>query len=158
MMAYISISSILRNGPARYARSYLYTENDSNDTTYFLDFNLKVILQAIKKLQSYLGRKATEIRKVEQILGSTLFSKHFNHRQLALLSHALCNPVGTYSIESHRKSHAISYPTARSDLLQLKEIELLNQRKVGKAFIFVAPEQLEDKLVEIGIQFDRKNS
>ena len=110
------------------------------------------------KLRSYLNRKATEIRKVELILGSTLFSKHFNHRQLALLSHALRNPVGTYSIESHRKSHSISYPTARSDLLELMEIEFLNQRKIGKAFIFVAAEQLEDKLVTLRMQFDRKNT
>ncbi|HIG41234.1 MAG: Fic family protein [bacterium] len=157
MMEYISISSILRNGPAKYARSYLYSENDANDTTYFLDFNLKVILRAIKKLQSYLGRKTTEIRRVEQILGSTLFSTHLNHRQIALLSHALRNPIGTYSIESHRKSHSISYPTARSDLLHLMEIELLTQRKIGKAYIFAAVEHFEAKLEEIGKQIHRKD-
>lgn len=149
MMEYISISSILRSGPAKYARAYLYTESDSNDTTYFLDFNLRVIIRAIQHLQKYLARKAGEIKKVERILGSSLFSKHLNHRQLALLSHALRNPDGTYSIESHKKSHSVSYPTARSDLLRLAELDLLVKRKVGNAFIFVAVDHVEEKLEQI---------
>lgn len=149
MMEYISISTILRKGPAKYARAYLYTETDANDTTYFLDFNLRVILRAIQYLQEYLSRKAREIKSVEQTLGSSLFSKHLNHRQLALLSHALRNPLGTYTIESHKNSHSVSYPTARSDLLRLTELGLLVQRKIGNAFVFRAVDSMEEKLEEL---------
>ena len=53
MMEYISISTILRDGPAKYTRAYLYTENDAKDTTYFLDFNLRMMIRAIKWLQEY---------------------------------------------------------------------------------------------------------
>lgn len=146
MMEHISISTILKMGPAKYARAYLYTESDANDTTYFLDFNLRVIIRAIENLQKYLARKAKEIKQVEQILGSSLFSKNLNHRQLAIISYALRNPNGTYSIESHRNSHNVSYPTARSDLLELVDYELLDKRKYGNTFIFTPDNQIQDKL------------
>jgi Fic family protein len=149
MMEYISISTILKAGPAKYARSYLYTESDENDLTYFLDFNLRIIIRAIEKLQKYLARKATEIKKVEKTLGSSVFSSHLNHRQFAVLSHALRNPGGTYSIESHRRSHDVSYPTARSDLLQLKDFGLLVQKKVRNAFIFVVVDKIDQRLEKL---------
>lgn len=152
MMEYISISTILKQGPAQYARAYLYTETDDNDTTYFLDFNLRVILRAIQHLQEYLARKASEINQVEQILGSSVFLKRFNYRQLALLSHALRNPVSTYTIESHRKSHSVSYPTARSDLLRLAERGLLQQRKVGNAFVFTPVDAIQDRLDSLNVE------
>ena len=153
MMEYISISAILKMGPAKYARSYLYTENDANDTTYFLDFNSRVIIRAIINLQQYLGRKAKEIKQVENILDSSLFTKYLNYRQLAIISYALRNPTGTYSIESHRKSHNVSYPTARSDLLELVEYDLLKKRKLGNTFIFTPDENMQVKLKSLKDMF-----
>ena len=146
MIEYISISTILKMGPAKYSRAFLYTESDANDTTYFLYFNLRVIIRAIKNLQQYLVRKAKEIKQVEDILGTSLFTKSLNHRQLAIISYALRNPNGTYSIESHRKSHSVSYPTARSDLLDLVEYELLTKRKFGNTFIFTPDENIKERL------------
>jgi Fic family protein len=146
MMEYISISTILKMGPAKYARAFLYAETDQNDTTYFLDFNLRVIIRAIENLQNYLVRKAKEIRQVEGLLGSSFFIRKLNHRQFAVISYALRNPTGTCSIESHRKSHNISYPTARSDLLQLVEYDLLIKRRYGNTFIFSPVENLNEKL------------
>ena len=149
MMEYISISTVLKKAPAKYARSYLFTENDENDVTYFLDFNLRVIKQAIKDLQQYLARKVAEVKKVEKILGSSLFSKHLNHRQVALLSNALRKPNQIYTIESHKNSHDISYPTARSDLLSLLELSILSSQKIGKAFVFQPAKNIESKIEEI---------
>jgi len=48
---YTSISHILRRAPARYMRSYLYAETDSNDTTYFLLHQLTTIRRAIAALK-----------------------------------------------------------------------------------------------------------
>ena len=76
LMEFVSISTILKNGPAKYARAYLYTEHDSNDVTYFLDLNLRVILRAIKKLQVYLTKKTSEIQRVESILGNSPLRNH----------------------------------------------------------------------------------
>ena len=149
LMEYISISSILKNAPAKYARAYLYTESDDNDTTYFIDYNLRVIIRAIDRLLEYLKTKAADIKRVESTLGNSILSKQLNYRQLAVLSHAIRNPGEVYTIESHRSSHNVSYPTARADLLRLADLELLLKRKMRNAFVFQASEDMEIRLEKL---------
>lgn len=146
LMEYISISSILKNAPAKYARAYLYTETDDSDTTYFIDYNLRVILRAIKSLRDYLSRKASEIQKVDVALGNNEFSRQLNYRQLAVVSHAIRNPGEIYTIEGHRSSHNVTYPTARADLLKLADLGLLNKKQSGNTFLFEAVEDMNDRI------------
>jgi Fic family protein len=47
---YLSISRILRQARAKYARSFLYSETDDGDVTYFLLHQLGVIERAINEL------------------------------------------------------------------------------------------------------------
>ncbi|MEN8174796.1 MAG: Fic family protein [Pseudomonadota bacterium] len=144
---YLSISRLLRKAPARYAYAYLYTETDGNDATYFVIHQLKVIEQAIDALHEYLVRKSRQQRSTEKLLRhSTALSGRLNHRQVALLSHALKHPGHGYSIESHRRSHNISYQTARTDLLTLADLNLLEKDKRGRAFSFFAPDDLQMRL------------
>jgi Fic family protein len=144
---YLSISSILREAPSQYARSFLLTETDDNDLTYFLDYHLGVIRRAIDELQLYLDRKIREVREVESRLNQ---SADLNHRQLALLAHAMRHPGARYTIESHRRSHRVAYQTARTDLLELADKGLLRMWKRGKAYQFEAPSDLGRRLEEIG--------
>lgn len=44
---YIAISLLLRNAPVKYGRSYLHTEADELDLTYFIEFQCAVILRAV---------------------------------------------------------------------------------------------------------------
>ncbi|MFG6208151.1 Fic family protein [Pseudomonas retamae] len=44
---YIAISLLLRNAPVKYGRSYLQTEADELDLTYFIEFQCSVILRAV---------------------------------------------------------------------------------------------------------------
>ena len=52
-------------------------------------------------------------------------------------------------IASHQRSHDIAYGTARADLLELVELELLEQGKRGKAMVFEANQQLQERLKEL---------
>src|SRR5207237_1228141 len=65
---YLSISKILRQGPSRYVRSFLLTETDDGDTTYFIHFQLSVIKRAVEELHTYLRRKMREVKKVQSAL------------------------------------------------------------------------------------------
>lgn len=147
MMEFTSISSILRKAPASYARSFLYTETDDNDTTYFIVYQLEVILRAIKSLHSYLARKTREIREADawlrdaETLGSIL-----NHRQVALIQHALKHLYEAYTVKSHMRSHNVTYETARSDLLTLNRHQLLERSTRGRAHVFSAPYDLRERL------------
>ncbi len=143
LFEYISISSILKAGPSKYARSFLYTETDDNDLTYFLLAQLSVIKRAIKALYKYLTRKTIEVKEILAVLQS---SDQFNHRQLALLGHAIRHPGQRYTIKSHRASHRVAYQTARTDLLELAERGLLVQSRQRTAYTFVPANDLQDRL------------
>lgn len=147
---YVSISRILKKARAQYARSFLYTETDDNDATYFVLYQLRVLTRAIADLHAYLARKAGEMRDVDDLVHrSRTIHATLNARQLDLLSHALKHPRGEYTIESHRRAHSIAYATSRSDLGELAVNGLLTQRKRGRAFVFIAPNDLRARLTSV---------
>ena len=143
LFEFISISNILRNAPAEYGRSFLFTETDDNDLTYFLVAQTKVIRRAVNALHDYLARKTTELSELETQLRALNL---FNHRQDELLRHALKHPYQEYSIAGHQKSHSVVYQTARTDLLDLKARGLLDEKKRGKKMLFTAPADLAERL------------
>ena len=145
---FLSISSILAKAPASYARAYLYTETDGNDLTYFLDHHLGVIRRAVTALLDYLDRKMEEVQTVESLIRG---AGGFNHRQLALLGHALRHPGARYTFESHKRSNGVAYQTARTDLLELSQSNLLIESRVGRSYQFEAPMGLADRLRDVGI-------
>jgi len=147
LMEYTSISHILRKAPARYMRSYLHTETDQNDTTYFLLHQLTTIRKAIAALHHYLARKSGEQKETEKLLSSSpTLRTRFNHRQVALLTHALRNQGEGYRVDAHQRSHNVVYQTARSDLLDLESLGLLERQKQGNAYVFFAPGDLRNRL------------
>lgn len=129
LFEFISISRTLKNAPAKYKMAYLLTETDDNDLTYFILYQLEVMMQGIGELEEYLEKKVAAVRSVEQKLRAT---EGMNHRQLALLSHALRHPQAEYSIKSHQRSHNVAYATARADLFQLVETGYLEAVRSGK--------------------------
>ena len=147
LMEYTSISHILRKAPAQYKRAYLHTETDRNDTTYFLIHQLQTVRQAIAALHDYVARKSRERRETERLLAaSPALRGRFNHRQTALLNHALRNPGEAYRVDAHQRSHAVVYQTARRDLLELEGLGLLERTRQGNAFLFFAPADLRERL------------
>ncbi|MEK6609451.1 MAG: Fic family protein [Gemmatimonadota bacterium] len=148
---FVSISRILKRAPTRYARAFLYAETDDNDVTYFILNQLRVLVRAIQALHEYLAAKATEVRRTETLLQhSGAINAALNHRQLALLNHALNHQGFIYTFESHRRSHHVSYQTARTDLLSLAEHALLERRRRGRTFVFLSPPDLKARLERMG--------
>jgi len=144
---FISISRILKKAPAKYGESFLYVETDENDTTYFILNQLRVVERAIRALHEYLADKTKEIKATAEILKrSPLVHAYFNYRQLALLNHALKHPLFVYTFDSHQRAHAVSYQTARTDLLSLEGHKLLERVSRGRRFVFVAPADLKQRL------------
>jgi Fic family protein len=147
LFEFISISAILRKAPVKYARSFLYTESDENDLTYFIVAQTQVIRRAIVELHAYIDRKTAEVLELESKLKAL---RMFNHRQAELIRHALKHPYQEYTIESHQKSHDVVYETARTDLLRLQTKELVNMEKRGKIMVFRVPPDLASRLRKLG--------
>lgn len=146
-MEFVSISRILKNAPAQYTRSYLYTETDENDVTYFVLHQLRVILRAIRELLEYLRKKSDEHKELETLVHKSVkLQQALNHRQIALLNRALKNPDAIFTVASHRGSHNVTYDTARTDLLKLADFGLLDKSKRGRAFLFLVPADVRTTL------------
>jgi Fic family protein len=69
-----------------------------------------------------------------------------NHRQLALLQHALRHAGFRYTVISHQSSHGVSNQTARSDLQKLAKRGLLIPGKDGRREVFRVPADLAARL------------
>jgi len=149
LIEFVSISKIIKQAPMKYGNAYLYSETDDGDLTYFLIHQMDVIRKGVASLHHYLERKADEIEEAEKFLDPSKARGQLNHRQLSLLKHALKNPNAIYRIQEHQVSHAISYQTARTDLLKMSDqLNLLRKRKYGHSFVFVSPPDLKARLVE----------
>ncbi|MBN1508593.1 MAG: Fic family protein [Sedimentisphaerales bacterium] len=143
LFEFVSISHILLKAPAKYARAFLYTETDENDLTYFILHQLDVIQRAIKELHDYIARKTSALQAIENRLHGLMV---LNHRQQALISHALRHPQQRYTFSSHQMSHNVVYQTARTDLLYLERRGLLTSQKVSRTWYFTPAPDLEDRL------------
>ena len=148
---FISISRILKQAPAQYGMAYLHTESDEGDTTYFLIHQLQTIRKAVDELHAFLARRKKEQRDLERLIApASEWGALLNHRQLAILTHAIRRPGATYRIIEHQRIHGITYQTARTDLLGLADLELLDQGREGKAFVFKAPPDLKRRIGSLG--------
>jgi Fic family protein len=141
---FLPISRLLRQAPARYARSFLYCEQDEGDLTYFVISQLRVIQTAITDLQKYLERKVAESRRIQESLA--LLSRHLNYRQIALIGNAIKDPLAQYTVQSHSRSHNITPQTARTDLQDLERQGLLTRTTLRRGYAWEPAADLHELL------------
>jgi Fic family protein len=140
---YFSISHEILKAPKKYYRAFLHTETDGNDLNYFILHQLEVIVASIGSLKESMREKETEAEALRRNLGS---GGGFNHRQIALLKHALKHPFAAYTVVGHQRSHGTSNQTAKNDIIALETKELLTRAKVGKAFVYSPAADLAGRL------------
>jgi Fic family protein len=141
---FLPISRLIKQAPAKYGRSFLYSEQDEGDLTYFIIYQLGIIQRAITDLQTYLDRKVAETKRIQESL--TLLSRHFNYRQVALIGHAINKPDAQYTVQSHSNSHNIVAQTARADLQDLERNGLLNKISLKRGYAWTPVAGLRELL------------
>ncbi|MBF2754634.1 MAG: Fic family protein [Gammaproteobacteria bacterium AqS3] len=144
---YISISSIVYRHPKAYLKAYLYSETDNNDLTYFILHQLEVIQRAIKDLQRYLARKSAEFRAVQRLLRGK--EPQFNSRQIRVISDAIRDPLSRFTVRGHASTFDVAIQTARGDLEQFVELDLLVKTTQGKRDFFSPAEDFEERLSQL---------
>ncbi len=128
LIEYMSVSRVILNSKAQYARAYLQTEIDDNDLTYFILYNLKCIQTALADLKKYIQRKVSEKRNVLELLRTTAF----NDRQISVLQEIIQDQGVFFTVAQLQKWFNVSDQTARNDLNQLVSAGLLENRSVSK--------------------------
>ncbi len=146
LLEFVAISRVLRQAPVRYARSYLHTESDDGDVTYFAIEQVRVITKAIDELNDYLSRKADDRAATQQAV-STL---GLNHREVAIAEGILKGSVYLISVASHARSHAVTLATARSDLKHLETLGLLSSHAEGRRVVWQPAPEAQQRLAPLG--------
>lgn len=146
LFKYVSISKLLKDDPKGYGLSYLYTEKDQNDLTYFIDFQLDIILAAFDELQKYLKDKTDEFYQVVEILDNSQFNNILNFVQKDLVKKGTKDPGRVFTVKETANSYAIAENTARTYLNKLVTLKLLLQTKDGRTTLYVAPSDLMTRL------------
>lgn len=144
---YISISKIIKEHARDYGLSYLYVQKDYGDLTYFIDFHLRVILEAFDELQGYLRTKTEEFYEVVKILENSKYKDQLSFIQKDLIKKGIKEPGRLFKVKSVQNVYGISENTARKQLRQLASLGVLLPIIVGKATHFIAPADLRDRLI-----------
>ena len=143
---YLSISRIIHRSKKKYETAFLYTENDENDLSYFIQYNLEAMYKAFEELKLYLERK---IREQSDLLYFKEIPK-INERQAQILKILTEKPKSIFTAKELISLFNVSVKTTRNDLQQLvslgfmREINI-NQRQLG----YIKAENFEEKIEEI---------
>ena len=129
---YLSISRIIYKNKSQYEKSFLYTEYDNLDLSYFILYNLKTMKQAYEELKVYLDHKTSQQNSIIQYR----FIPGINERQAQILKIISENSSSVLTAKELSSRFAVSMRTARTDLQLLVEkgflMELpLNKRLIG---------------------------
>ena len=140
---YLSISRIIYINKAKYERAFLYTENDDNDLSYFIQFNLVTMKKAYEELKLYLQRKISERDSILMFKSV----KGINQRQAHILKVIAEKGNEILTAREVATRFNITGHTARADLQGLvrqgfmAEIPL-NNKTIG----YIKADGFEDKL------------
>jgi Fic family protein len=139
-IAYLPISMVIKRAPRQYTYSYIYTEQDNLDLTYFFDYHIKKIVKTIDEFREYVDRIQNENKEVEAKLQAVLIA---NDRQKQSIHFLLSDPGQYLTITSHQNMNGISRGTARTDILSMEKKGLLRSIKVGRNVRFYASDKLK---------------
>ena len=129
---YLSISRVIYKSKAQYEKSFLYTENDGLDLSYFINYNLVAMKKAYEDLKAYLQKK---IKEQEDFYTFSGFSS-INERQAKIIMILKDKPTSFFTAKELTTRFNISPKTARTDLQHLVALGLMkespiNKRKIG---------------------------
>lgn len=136
---YLSISRIIYKSKISYENMFLYTEADEGDMGYFIKYHLRVLYIAFQELQNYINRKIA----LKQDAVDIIRDFHVNERQANILTLYRNNPKANYSITEISTRYGVSLPTARKDMDNLVEKQLLDKIPINnKKFSYIANDKL----------------
>ncbi|MCB4784501.1 MAG: Fic family protein [Sulfurovum sp.] len=141
---YISISKFLKEAPKKYSMSYLYSEIDDNDLTYFIYYQVDIILRAIDDLLEYLQKKSMEYEEITNILKDSSLNEALNFVQKDIIKKAIKNPGRIFTGLEISADYDIAPTTARKYLNELVIYKILASYKDGKTKVYIAPANLHE--------------
>lgn len=138
--AFLPVSKVIKKSPMQYIMSYVYSEQDDNDMTYFIDYNMRKIMVAVEEFQDYITSQSRKNVKMNE-RAQTKYS--LNIRQVQLLQYLYGNLDERTTLKAHQSVNQVAKMTASKDLKQLVGIGLLAQEKSGRNVYYTGTKKVK---------------
>ena len=121
LMEYLSVSKAIKEHRGNYDLAYLLSETDGNDITYFIRYNLDILMESISIFSDYLDRK---IREQDEAL-EDIRTYDLSTRQEDVLAEMIQSgePFTVYELASMFNTNE---QNIRKDLILLKDLGLVD--------------------------------
>ncbi|MEI8610499.1 Fic family protein [Enterovibrio sp. Hal110] len=128
---YITISALLKLAPIQYGVSYLDTEHDSLDLTYFIKYQLKVIRRAIDEFISVYERAARRMQELEEYYSGL---EDIEKKIVGFVSsEPRYRKKATVTAREVESLLGVSYNSAKQKLDDMVTAGILASEKIGKS-------------------------
>ncbi|MCX6745322.1 MAG: Fic family protein [Candidatus Parcubacteria bacterium] len=138
---YLPISKVIKLAPKQYIMAYVYSEQDDNDLTYFIDYNIKKIKLAVKEFEEYLAKQS---KGNVQMKKNSEAKYGLNIRQIQLLQYLHGDSDERTSLKTHMNINQVAKMTAHKDLKDLVKKGLLVHKKQGKNVYYYGAEKIKE--------------
>jgi Fic family protein len=125
---YLSISRVIMKTKTQYEKAYLYTEIDEMDVTYFIHYQVKVLLKAFEDLKEYVAKK----KKEESERLKFLQVENINERQAEILYKLEKKPNKSFRVKEVEITYGVTNQTARNDIESLVDKGYMKKVAVNK--------------------------
>ena len=142
--SFLPISKMIKRSPKQYGMAYVYSEQDQNDLTYFIDYNLNKIELARIEFDEYMKIKTHENINMNKL---AKIKYKFNERQIMLLQYFYGDMDASTNTKVHTELHQITKKTAIKDLKQLEKTKFLFSKKIGTKLLYYPTEKVKELFI-----------
>ncbi len=139
--AYLPISKIIKLSPIQYEMAYVYSEQDDNDLTYFIDYNIRKIKLAINDFMDYIKKQSNGNVKMKK---TSEIRYELNDRQIYLLQYLYGAPDERTTLKIHGNIYQVAKMTASKDLKDLARKGFLTTKKQGRNVYYYGTKKIKD--------------
>ncbi|MGM5469396.1 Fic family protein [Flavobacteriaceae bacterium LMO-SS05] len=125
---YLSISRVIMKTKVQYEKAYLYTEIDDMDVTYFIHYQVKILVKAFEELKTYVAKKKREQTKLSKYLKL----ENINERQAVILQKIEEDNNRFFTVKEIENIFSITNQTARTDIEDLVKRGYLKKIAINK--------------------------
>jgi len=133
---YIAISVLLKAAPVKYGKSYLYTESDEMDLTYFLDYQSSITIRAINEFKNAYKKTLEDIEEFNGWLWSSGLYSKLSDKQQTVFQVAKSGLAKHFTISNTKDNLGCSYNTAATALNGLVDLKLFKKEKIGREWVY----------------------
>lgn len=142
---YIAISILLKKAPIKYGKSYLYSETDELDLTYFIEYQCDILLRSISSFKQAYSKSLQDIEEFNTWLWTSGLYKTLNEKQKIVFQVAKNGGQHIFTASNIKENLDCSYNTASSALNGLVELGIFKKDKIGREWFFTMLDRKEIK-------------